>query len=152
MTASIDNKAVVGHLNKILELELAGAARYAHFALMMFGSNRIPIISWMCKQANESLAHAREVGELIAHLSESPSPAISPLLETHQYDMGEIMRESLKHEREALKTYQKLLTLVQGGSVLSEDHAYCMTAEEVMRRRGETDRVLQQTAVIAKSS
>ena len=42
-------------LNTILELELAGVVRYTHYALMVFGYNRIPIVSWLRGQAAESL-------------------------------------------------------------------------------------------------
>ena len=41
----IDTNAVVTVLNKILEAELAGVVRYTHYALMVFGYNRIPIVS-----------------------------------------------------------------------------------------------------------
>lgn len=64
----IDKNAVVTILNKILETELAGVVRYTHYALMVYGYARIPIVSWMRDQATESLAHANEVGELITHL------------------------------------------------------------------------------------
>ena len=36
---------VVKALNTILELELAGVVRCTHYALMVFGYNRIPIVS-----------------------------------------------------------------------------------------------------------
>lgn len=39
------SSAVVKALNTILELELAGVVRYTHYALMVFGYNRIPIVS-----------------------------------------------------------------------------------------------------------
>ena len=58
----IDTDAVLTVLNKILEAELAGVVRYTHYALMVFGYNRIPIVSWMRSQATESLLHANEAG------------------------------------------------------------------------------------------
>ena len=54
-------------LNTILEFELAGVVRYTHYALMVYGYNRIPIVSWLREQAAESLAHADKAGELITH-------------------------------------------------------------------------------------
>ena len=42
-----DRPAVVGLLNEILETELAGVVRYTHYSLMVFGYNRIPIVSWL---------------------------------------------------------------------------------------------------------
>lgn len=53
-----DNKKIIEALNKILELELAGVVRYTHYALMVYGYSRIPIISWLRSQATESLYHA----------------------------------------------------------------------------------------------
>jgi len=128
----IDNDAVLKALNKILEAELAGVVRYTHYALMVFGYNRIPIVSWMRGQANESLAHANEAGELITHLGGHPSLGIGALLETHRHDIGDILRESLEHETLALAEYNRLLDLVNGRHVLLEEYARRMVAQEEM--------------------
>ncbi len=76
---------------------------------MIYGYNRIPIVSWMQGQADESLAHARRAGEMITHFGEHPSLSIGPLLETHKHDIGDILRESMEHERGSLETYKELL-------------------------------------------
>ena len=34
-------------LNKILEMELAGTIHYTHYSFMVYGYNRIPIVSWL---------------------------------------------------------------------------------------------------------
>ena len=47
-------------LNKIVEYELAGVVRYTHYALMVSGPNRIPIVDFMKAQAAESLLHAQQ--------------------------------------------------------------------------------------------
>ncbi len=80
--------------------------------------NRIPLVSWMHSQADESLMHARQAGEMITHLGEHPSLAIGTLLETHKHDIGDILRESLNHEGASLEKYKKLLSLVEGHSVV----------------------------------
>jgi len=129
-THDIDNNAVIQVLNKIMEYELAGVVRYTHYALMVFGYNRIPIVHWMRAQANESLQHANEAGELITHLNGHPSLGIGQLLETHRHDIGDILRESLEHESEALAEYHRLLELVNGRSVLLEEYARRMCALE----------------------
>jgi bacterioferritin len=113
----IDKNAVVAILNKILETELAGVVRYTHYALMVYGYGRIPIVSWMRDQATESLTHANEVGELITYLGSHPSLGIGPLLETHRHDVGDILRESLDHEQLGLSAYTQLLELVNGRNV-----------------------------------
>ena len=128
----IDTDAVVSVLNNILEAELAGVVRYTHYSLMVFGYNRIPIVSWMRSQATESLAHANEAGELITQLSSHPSLGIGTLLETHRHDIGDILRESLDHEILALAEYSKLLDLVNGRKVLLEEYARRMIALEEM--------------------
>ena len=61
----MDKKKVVDLLNQIMEMELAGVVRYTHYSFMVYGYGRIPIVSWLRSQANESLLHAQEAGELI---------------------------------------------------------------------------------------
>lgn len=127
---AIDKTSVVATLNRILETELAGVVRYTHYSLMIFGYNRIPILSWMRSQATESLAHAQDAGEKITHLEEHPSLSIGPLLETHRHDLGDILRESLEHEKKGLALYRELLNLVEGRSVFLEEYARRMIFEE----------------------
>jgi bacterioferritin len=59
-------------LNKIMELELAGVVRYTHYSLMVYGYNRIPIVSWLKANSNESLLHAHKAGELVTLLGGPP--------------------------------------------------------------------------------
>ncbi|HEX6190558.1 MAG TPA: ferritin-like domain-containing protein, partial [Pyrinomonadaceae bacterium] len=82
-----DKKAVVALLNEILETELAGVVRYTHYSLMIFGHNRIPIVSWLRGEANTCLAHANQAGELVTHLGEHPSLKIGALLESEQHSV-----------------------------------------------------------------
>ena len=126
----IDKDAVIKVLNNILEAELAGVVCYTHYALMVFGYNRIPIVSWMRGQASESLVHANEAGEMITHLGGHPSLGIGPLLETQRQDIGDILRESLEHETSALAEYHRLLELVNGRNVMLEEYARRMCALE----------------------
>jgi len=68
-----DKDAAVALLNQIMEAELAGVVRYTHYALMIFGHNRIPIVSWLRGEATTCLSHANEAGELVTHFGEHPS-------------------------------------------------------------------------------
>lgn len=142
-TAGPANKPVVALLNKILELELAGVVRYTHYSLMVFGYNRIPIISWLRGQAAESLDHAQKAGELITHLGGHPSLSIGPLLETHNHDIGDILRESLEHEGKALESYRKLLKEVEGESIMLEEYAREMIHAEELHL-GEVNKMLRK--------
>jgi len=140
---------VIKALNTILEMELAGVVRYTHYSLMIFGYNRIPIVSWLRGQATESLDHANKAGELITHLGGHPSLAIGPLLETHNHDIGDILRESLEHETIALNAYKKLLKLVEGDSVMLEEYAREMIYTEELHL-GEVDKMLRKPGDVAK--
>lgn len=139
----LDKKAAAEVLNRILELELAGVVRYTHYALMVYGYNRIPIVSWLREQANESLTHAQQAGEMITQLGAHPSLALGPLLETHKHDIGDILRESLEHEREALKSYHELLNLVKDRSVWLEEYAREMIYKEE-QHQGDVDKMLRK--------
>ncbi len=144
----MDKDAVLRTLNRIMELELAGVVRYTHHALMVYGYNRIPIVAWLQKNADEGLAHARAAGELVTWLGGHPSLAIGPLLESHKHDIGDILRESLEAENEALNAYQSLLALVRDEDVRLEEYARDMIASEVahqdevnkmLRKPGQTE-------------
>jgi bacterioferritin len=139
----MDNTAVQKTLNRIMELELAGVVRYTHYALMVYGYNRIPIVSWLEAQATESLAHARLAGELVTSLGGHPSLALGPLLESHRHDIGDILRESLQHEAEALKAYEELLGLVRDQNIRLEEYARDMIAAE-MAHQDEVDKMLRK--------
>jgi bacterioferritin len=126
----LDKTAVVRLLNKILEDELAGVVRYTHYSLMVFGHSRIPIISWLREQATTGLAHAHAAGELVTHFGEHPSLKVGTLLETHKHEINDILRESLEVEKTATEMYKELLELVRDRSVLLEEYARRMIAEE----------------------
>ncbi len=148
MSDHANDSAVIKALNTILEFELAGVVRYTHYALMVFGYNRIPIISWLRGQASESLDHANKAGEIITHLGGHPSLSIGPLLETHNHDIGDILRESLAHEKLALNSYRELLKLVEGESVMLEEYAREMIYMEELHM-GEVDKMLRKPGDIA---
>ena len=148
----MDRTAVQQTLNRILELELAGVVRYTHYALMIYGFNRIPIVKWVQEQADESLLHARLAGELVTWLGGHPSLGIGPLLETQKHDIGDILRESLAHEKQTLNEYEVLLRLVQDQNVRLEEYARDMISAEVAHQ-DEVNKMLRrpgQTAVFSE--
>ena len=58
-------KQLIAILNRIMEAELAGVVRYTHYSLMVYGYQRIPIVSWLKGNASESLDHAYRAGDLV---------------------------------------------------------------------------------------
>jgi bacterioferritin len=125
-----EKQQVIGTLNEIMELELSGVVRYTHYSLMVFGYNRIPIVSWLKDNASEGLAHAYKAGEFVTMLGGHPSLKIGALLETEKHNIGDILRESLEHESITLAAYYKLLKLVEGKFVALEEYAREMIYQE----------------------
>ena len=143
-----ETKKAIAALNRIMELELAGVVRYTHYSLMVYGYNRIPIVSWLKDNASEGLAHAHKAGELVTLMGGHPSLKIGALLETEKHDIGDILRESLEHEKTALAAYYDLLKIAEGNSVLLEEYAREMIVQEelhldevnkMLRKPGELD-------------
>ena len=143
-----DKTTAVNLLNQIMEAELAGVVRYTHYSLMVFGHNRIPIVSWLRGEATTCLAHASEAGELVTHLGEHPSLKIGSLLETHKHGINDILLESLEAERAGLNLYKQLYELVQDRSVLLEDYARRLIAEEELHI-GEVNKMLRKPGELA---
>jgi bacterioferritin len=147
--AELDRKAVVGLLNEILETELAGVVRYTHYSLMIFGHNRIPIVSWLRGEATTCLEHANSAGEMVTHLGEHPSLKIGALLETQKHAINDILLESLDAEKQGLILYKKLLDLVRDRSIFLEEYARQQIAEEE-RHLGEVNKMLRKPGEIAR--
>lgn len=138
----------INALNRIMEIELAGVVRYTHYALMVYGYNRIPIVSWLKSQANESLDHAHRAGEILTLLGGHPSLTIGELLETEQHNIGDILRESLSHENLALQAYYDLLQIAEKGpSVLLEEYAREMIVKEELHQ-DEVNKMLRTPGAI----
>lgn len=147
----IEKQKAIEVLNKILELELAGVVRYTHYALMVFGYNRIPIVSWLQGNGDESLMHARKAGEFVTMLGGHPSLKIGPLLETEQHDIGDILRESLNHESTTLAAYYELMHATEGKSVPLEEYAREMILMEEAHL-DEVNKMLRKPGEIAPFS
>ena len=146
---TFDQSAAVGLLNEILETELAGVVRYTHYALMVFGHSRIPIVSWLRSEASTCLEHANAAGELVTHFGEHPSLKIGSLLETHKHGINDILLESLDAEKKGLELYRRLLDLVRDRSVLLEEFARNMIAEEETHL-GEVNKMLRKPGEITQ--
>jgi len=123
MMKELNTKRVCEILNEIVELEMAGVVRYAHSSLMVTGPNRIPIVAFLQEQANESLAHALQAGEYITGFDGHPSQKISPIEESHDHSVIQILTESLEHEVNAVNKYRELLEEVEDASIMLEEYA-----------------------------
>ncbi len=127
---NIDTKEVIDLLNEIMEYELAGVVRYTHYSLMVTGPHRLPIVDFLKEQANESLMHAQQAGEVLTGLDGHPSQKIAVIEETHNHSIRDILEESLEHEQQALNLYRQLLTKVEGSSVYLEEYTRGLIGQE----------------------
>ena len=121
---------IIKKLSEIFNLELTGVIRYTHYALMIFGANRLPLIEFYRQQAKESLMHADMVGEHITGLGGHPPLNTENIKETHKHNIRDILSETLQHEKQAIETYYELLQLVQDKSVYLEEFARSMIGQE----------------------
>jgi len=126
----LDQEKAIHLLNTIMEFELAGVVRYTHYSLMVTGPNRIPIVDFFKAQANESLLHAQQVGEILTGLEGHPSLRIAPMEETYKHTVRDILEESLNHEKKALELYKSLLETVSDASIYLEEFARTMIGQE----------------------
>ena len=126
----LSSSKVTSILNEIMEYELAGVVRYTHYSLMVVGPHRLPIVQFLKEQANESLVHAQQAGELLTGLEGHPSQKIAEIVETNNHSIKDIFQESLAHEMHALSLYKDLLKEVEGSSVYLEEYARSLIGEE----------------------
>ena len=126
----INTNEVCDILNEIMEYELAGVVRYTHSSMMVSGPYRLPIVTFLKEQAEESLLHAQLAGEKIAGLDGHPSQKIAKIEETNRHTIKDILEESLEHELFALSLYKKLLNCVENKSVYLEEYARAQIGEE----------------------
>ena len=126
----IDPTDVNPVLNEIMLAELAGVIRYTHYSLVITGPNRLPLVTFMQEQADESLLHARQAGEILTGLGGHATQGIGAIEESHDHSIEQILRESIAHEQLALGLYRRLLALVENQSIYLEEYARTQIGSE----------------------
>ena len=142
ISGNFDKKKVLNILNKIFELEMSGVIRYTHYALMIFGSNRLPLVQFFREQAKESLDHADLVGEHITGMGGHPPINPISIKESNKHKINDILQETLQHEKNAIKIYYELLNSVQDKIVYLEEYARQMIGQEELHSQ-EVEKMLK---------
>ncbi len=137
-------------LNKIFEHELASAIQYTQYSMMIFGHARKPIQDSLQSWSDESMLHARQVGELITTFGGQVSLGIGKLLDRHYGNIDEMLEQMMLQEVEGIELYYQLMKLAENydkpGSVTLEEFARQMIRDEgqhlseiekMLRKRGE---------------
>ena len=126
----MNKNKVIKILSEIFNHEINGVVRYTHYALMIVGSDRLPLVTYFRNQAKESLTHADLAGEHITGLGGHPPLNNDNLKETFNHNISDLLKETLEHEKTAIKVYYKLLDLVKDKSVYLEEYARSMIGQE----------------------
>jgi len=113
-----------------MKYELSGVVRYTHSALMVVGPYRESLVSYFNNQSSESLTHAQGAGELLTSLGGHPTQDISIIEESNEHSTNALLRESLEHEKNAVKLYKDLLLEVENKSIYLEEYAKEMIKNE----------------------
>jgi bacterioferritin len=130
MLHQIDNEKVCKFLDKIISHELAGVVRYTHYSIMVTGTARLSLVNFFKQQANESLSHAQQAGEILTGLGGHPSMIVQNIEESNNHNIENIIQESMSHELEASKLYTELLIEVKEKSIYLEEYARGMISNE----------------------
>jgi bacterioferritin len=128
----LDLKRTTELLTRIIEYELAGVVRFTHYALMVKGPYRLPLVAFLKAQANESLLHAQQCGEILVGNGGHPTMKIAKIDESNQHSVADVVAESLAHEERAVVLYRELLEVVKDHSVYLEEFARGMISAEEM--------------------
>ena len=147
----LDTKAVAATLNKILEFELAGMVRYTHYSLMIYGYNRIPIVSWLRAQATEG-AGPRPAGGRADHPARrapvtGDRPAPGDAQARHRRHPARSDAARARHARSSTTSCSKQ---VEGNSILLEEYARELIRTEE-QHLGEVDKMLRKPGDIGKA-
>jgi bacterioferritin len=127
---NLNKEQTINVLNKIYQYELVGVVRYTHYALMITGRDRISLTTFFKDQANESLAHSLQAGDILTGIGGHPSLEIPKIEETNKHDTVNLLNESAVHEQNAIILYKELLSVVEGSSVYLEEYAREMIKTE----------------------
>ena len=102
MEREFDKIQVLNILKNIFELEMSGVVRYTHYSLMIFGSNRLPLVDFFRSQAKESLSHADLVGEHINNAEYYNK-------ELNNVDGVTLTQQDMKHRKSSYWIYSMLV-------------------------------------------
>ena len=83
-------------------------------------------------QAEESLAHAQQAGELLTGLGGHPSQKIPSISESNKHSVKDLLIESLHHEEKAISLYNELLIFSENKSLYIEEYSREMIKTEEM--------------------
>ena len=104
-----DNSELIEHLNRALGLEMRAAVLYAHYATYVKGIHRLHLQPYFEGESAESVTHASTVRNAINQLGGIAVTDRDPTPIVHTTDYEVMLREVLRTEETAARTYQSML-------------------------------------------
>ncbi|MBI3269768.1 MAG: bacterioferritin [Planctomycetes bacterium] len=123
-------KKIIEALNRDLEHEMAGIIRYLHHSFLVFGTGRVPLVQILREQVQDSMNHATMLGEKITALGGYPTATVHEEFRPTSKSIEEILRESLRHEKEALAGYEDQIDLAGKNLALREMFKHIILEEQ----------------------
>lgn len=112
----MNTEKIIDKLNDILRWEWKGVVQYTHASFLVQDVWREVYESLFRKGAEESLGHARQIGNKIVALGGVPTTEIGEVLQST--DLNEMLHQALDVERGAVRLYAEALDLCQDDAPL----------------------------------
>ena len=105
----MDKQAVIAKLNEIQRWEWTGVAQYMQYSFLVRGTWREVYSDKFKGSAEESLGHAKRIGDKIVAMGGVPTLERAEVRQTIELD--EMLRNSLEFEQSAVNLYTEALKL-----------------------------------------
>ncbi len=123
------NPKLVALLNQALGWELRAQAMYAHYAAYVKGLESLTLAGHFEEEAAESVAHARQVRDVIAMLGGEAVTVRDRAPIVHTGDTRVMLKEALKTEGTAAEVYRKIVPLVKDNSIFFHSLSHVLMDE-----------------------
>ena len=123
------NPKLVALLNQALGWELRAQALYAHYAAYVKGLESLTLAGHFEGEATESVAHARQVRDVIAMLGGEAVTVRDKAPIVHAGSTRAMLLEALKTEAAAADLYRRIVPLVKDNSVFFHSLSHIMMDE-----------------------
>lgn len=107
----MNKEQVIADLNELLTLEYTAVMQYTYEGLVLSGLERPRFLAMFQGEADESLMHARMVGEKIVALGGIPTTEVGPI--DTSTDLMTMLRNNLRLESKAVELYSQALEHAQ---------------------------------------
>lgn len=109
----MNREETLHRLNELFAEEIEAAIRYLHLSVTVKGLGRILVKKTLLENMEETLEHARTIGDRILHLGGVPSLDLKVQVPAEKTSAEEAIRTAKEFEQAALDAYRELLEKVE---------------------------------------